>query len=247
MAEHRHFRIPAWDERLSPDILAKRRAELGVRDFDRGYRQRAYSDQELLWKADAIERCRDPKHVVVEAITPNLPFASMSRVCGVDLAIATESDEAAYFVAVAMAVDADNVRWVLNLFRARVGFNEQVQLLQEWHERYQFQQIKVERNGYQKAILDHTQRQLPVAGLYTGAAQLRDLEIGLPSLALEFERGLWRIPVGDAKSRRVCEPLLEELATYPGGSYCDTVMALYFARECVRQAKNAMPRVVVLA
>jgi hypothetical protein len=222
---------------------------MGAREYARSFQQRALADAELLWKDAYLARCRDTNWVVQETVDLTGYLGQATRVAGVDLAIATESSDSAYFVLLAVAIDADGHRWILNMYRERVDFGGQVGAIVDFHHRYAFRKIMVEKNGYQKAILDHlgSTTSLPLDGMYTGAAQKHDVAIGIPSLANEWERGLWHVPWGDAKSRRVMEPLLEELALYPGGFHTDTVMAMFFARECVRETKTSIPKISVLA
>ncbi|HKC47651.1 MAG TPA: hypothetical protein VKB63_08640, partial [Gemmatimonadales bacterium] len=69
-AVHIHRRLPLWLDRLSPEILAARQAEMGDRDFARGYKQRAMSEKDLLWKEGYVAQCLDKSHTVVKACVP---------------------------------------------------------------------------------------------------------------------------------------------------------------------------------
>ena len=51
-----------------------------------------------------------------------------------------------------------------------------------------------------------------------------------------FERGRVHIPYADVYSRKLMEPLIDELVEYPGRT-TDTVMAFWFAFRALEEAK----------
>lgn len=65
----------------------------------------------------------------------------------------------------------------------------------------------------------------------TSAKTKGDPELGIPSMALEFEKGHIRFPYADAESRTMVDEFLErELYTYPQGELDDRLMALWFIK-----------------
>lgn len=239
-------RLPLWEERWDKDTLQKQRADMTGRDFDRGFRQIAISDEDLYFPPAAVASCLDDKFSAVEYLDPDERFIKMTRYVGVDLAIAAAEKEGAYFVITVIAVDTSANRWLLWLERSRgLSFDGQVRAIEDINERFRPVTIQVENNGYQEAICQTArQKKLPVASYTTTAMSKRDLEIGLPSLGAEFEQSRWHIPNKDAKSKRIMKPLLDELNVYPlAGFHDDCVMSMFFSREGVRLAAKAVPRI----
>lgn len=247
---HGHYVLPLWEQRLSAVQLAERRDLMGPREFERGYRQRAISEADLLWQAGVLDAAKAldlPRRV---ARSSESFFATMPKYMGVDLSITQQqSTDVAFFVIVVVGVAGDGMRWVLECQRFRaLSFAQQCRAIVDAAQLWNPVLVKVESNGYQQSIIDHlgATTVLPIKATYTGAAQHRDLDIGMPGMAAEWENGKWRIPWGDVESQRHFAPLVEELGTYPNGVYQDTVMALFFARECFRQA-SAHARILTLS
>jgi len=82
-----------------------------------------------------------------------------------------------------------------------------------------------------------------VMGFRTGT-QKHDIFEGLPSLALEFDNGIWTIcnhinPLDEGKSpcsdvNCFCQ-LIDELTHYPFGTHDDTVMGLWLANQAAKK------------
>jgi hypothetical protein len=57
-----------------------------------------------------------------------------------------------------------------------------------------------------------------------------DANLGVESLALDFELGRIQMPYGDADSRNMTEDFFDQARTYPEGRYDDLLMALWFIK-----------------
>lgn len=57
-----------------------------------------------------------------------------------------------------------------------------------------------------------------------------DPELGVSSLALDFEYGRIRLPFGDVEGRRASQLLIDEASSYPQGLTDDVLMALWFIK-----------------
>lgn len=246
--EIRRITIPLWEDKWPEARLREKYRTMGPREFDRSYRQLAISDEDLLWGEEWVERALDHTTTLPESLSGG--WEKLHRFAGVDLAIATAEREGAYFVLCAIALDARMHRWVIGLERHRgMSFAQQCELVNSWHLRFHFNRVAVESNAYQMAMVQTLREaSVPVLGIHTGSIQKTDLEVGIPSMAAEWEQGLWHVPFGDARSRRLVEPLLEELYAYPTpGHYTDCVMALYFARESFRTLAQPEARLYCLS
>ena len=222
----RKERIPLWEAKWNKEALLEKRAAMGAREFDRGYRQRAISEEDLLFKQEWIDAALDRSIEIPDSVTNTGFWTSFPRDAGVDLAIAHEDREAAYFSLMGIMTTRDYHRWVLcNAFTRGLSFGQQVGLITEYQARYKFEIVTVESNAYQESMVRHFKEsgndggRVPVRGFHTGKVQKRDLELGVPALAVEFEQNRWHIPYGNAKSRRIMEPLIEELRQFPSPGF----------------------------
>jgi len=83
----------------------------------------------------------------------------------------------------------------------------------------------------------------PVVGSLTTTSNKQSTEVGVPSLSVEVNRGLWVVPCGDIKShyrkRSTCGcgrcTFLRELLEYPNTS-TDTVMACWHLMRAAKQS-----------
>ena len=256
--ETRYCRIPLWEEKWDKAALEEKLRAMTRREYDRSLRQLPISQDELLWNDDDIERALDTNLVVPTRVDDF--WAQARRYAGVDLAIAAkESDSGSYFAVVSLAITRDGHRYVMNVFHEQgVSFQRQCEIVADLQTQYRYDQVKVEKNGYQDAlrqVIDSDSfreqhasfRDIPVSSVWTDTRKKTDLEVGVPSMAAEFERGLWHIPYGDARSRRIMEPLVDELHSYPSpGHATDCVMAMFFAREANRSLSGSRPKFSVI-
>ena len=165
-----------------------------------------------------------------------------------DLAIGTAEREAAFFCLSVVAFDKGGIRWIIAMNRHRgITLKSQLDILGQVYKDMDFEVCGVESNGIQAAIEGYVREttMIPTRPIHTGALQKTDIEIGIPSLATEWEQGRWRIPYGDARSRRLVDPMLEELFAYPSpGSHFDTIMSIFFAWSMQRQGPRGTPSII---
>lgn len=246
--------IPLWTAKWGKEALLEKRTAMGAREFDRGYRQRAIADEDLLFRKEWIDNALDRSLCVPDSVTKDSFWYKWVRDAGVDLAIATADKEADFFSITGIITTKDWHRWIMcNTFTRGLSFGQQVSLLVEHQDRYAFDVMTVERNGYQESIVRHIQEsgvsggKIPIRGYHTGRLSKVDLELGIPSIAVELEQGRWHIPYGDARSRRMMESTIEELRQYPSpGVHDDAVMSLFLARSVRTSGAMAKPRIHML-
>lgn len=233
-----------WPEKWPQEALLRREAEIGRREFARAFRLLALSQEEVLFPwpllAGVIDRSLSPQD-----LDPFWP-----RFIGVDLAISTlpGADYTAFLV---LAVDGCGRRYPLEALRGRLSSIETAKALGELCRRHQPQLVLVESNAYQKALLEwmgETQPAMPLKPYVTGTQKMNP-SLGLPSLAVEMERGMWRIPLGDGEHVAGCSCglclWLAEMAEYPLGKHDDLVMAGWLAREAARLGMQGEGRILV--
>jgi phage terminase large subunit-like protein len=229
--------IPLW-QRWSADALKSKRDIVGSRDFDRGWRQIALSEDELTFRPEHVDRCVSKSNIL------HFPIAGASKkdfcppghysFMGVDLAIASKSAGGDFFVIVGIIVDAKTGhRTVVSIYRQRgLTFDQQLKVVEMYADFLDPTFVYVENNAYQQAFVQELQRRtaLPVEPFTTTAVKKSDLDYGLPRMALEIEQQKWTFPMGNAVSIDLTSILLSELKTFPISRHDDCLMALWFAR-----------------
>ena len=255
------FRNPAWthlfyaiDENFTPlwpqvwprEKLIEKYKEYGSVVFNRAFRNMPISDDELLFRPEWVERCKDPAYKWRSA-SENLAYLrdrcgnSLRLYTGVDLAIG-HTAVSAYSVIFTIAVDGNGVRYPVEIKRGRMNSPEVARAVLATYETLQPDMILVENNMYQQALIDWLQElsKAPLKPYYTGA-QKKDFEIGIGSLAVEFENMQWCLPQVSHATDCDCGycAWLEELGQYPLGKYSDTIIAGWLARECFRLLHKA--------
>ncbi len=221
-----------WPGSWSPERLARKKEEIGPRAFARQYELVPLSEEEALFPERILQVCLDkgkglmPDRVEVPEQWP--------RFIGVDLASSLQA-KSAYTVAFVIALDPDGIRYPLQIHRARLAFDQTVELIGQLWRQHHPQEIRVENNAYQDALVQHLRQRfpgIPVVG-YTTGRQKVDEKVGLPGLSAKMAAGGWVIPSGGDPHPADCPcpwcAWVAELRSYPMGRYSDIVMAMWFA------------------
>lgn len=230
--------IPFWDK-WGKEELTRKRDEVGSREFERGWRQRALSPDETLFRVEHLEQCCSrekrlffPGH---DDRDEAIPRKTDLVYIGVDLAIAGKSSQGDYFVITVIGVDRKKYhRTLVGMYRNRgLTFNEQLKKVELWADFFKPDTILVETNAYQEAFAQELARttDLPVKSFKTTAINKSDIQDGLPRLSVEFENAKWTIPTAPGTTKQLTDVLLTELSMYPLSKNDDCVMSLWFARN----------------
>lgn len=229
--------IPFW-EKWDAERLKRKENEVGSREFARGWRQRALSDEEALFREEFVKRCVDPTlsmiHMDAVKIRDKIP-RSHNCYMGVDLAIATAKSKGDYFVITTIVCDqSGSFKRIANIHRNRgMTFNEQLNTIIRHANYFEPRLIVVENNAYQEALVQELSRTTdhPIQAFTTHAVNKNDIEDGLPRLSLDFEKGKIQIPMKDDYSREMATILINELTSYPIAVHDDCIMSLWFATK----------------
>jgi len=218
--------IPLW-ERWTTESLRIRREEIGETAFNRGYRNIAYADADLMFK-------NVDKHIVYnrswrDYIAPHFP-----RFAGVDLSSSKRKGNAIVVIGV---IPGTNQRVLIDVERGAWTSTQTAGIVQAVHMKYNVQLFKIENNAYQQSLIDWMEigkfQNIPISAHTTGANKSHP-EFGLPSMAVEIEQGAWIFPY-ESEHETDCQcgkcVFLSELRSFPLGTDTDTVMAWWFARE----------------
>jgi len=226
---------PIWEEHWSKEKLIERYNSMPLRAFARAFALLPISREDAVFNRENIETCivyNDPKYY-----REKCDYV----IIGVDLAISQKKTAANTAIFVMGVIKEKNKLVALHAEYGKWTSPETVNAITKNFEDWKADIIIVENNQYQEALiqwLNEFNRELPVQAHFTTSAK-HDPEIGLPSMALEFERKKWIIPMGKLPHDVDCKcgkcKWIEELTMYPFGETSDIVMASYFAREYWRK------------
>jgi hypothetical protein len=218
--------IPLW-ERWTSERLRRRREEIGETAFNRGFRNIAFSDSDLLFPN--IDR-----HIVVGKSYDDYIMAHFPRFAGVDLSGKSRSGNAIVVIGV---IPQTGQRVLIDVQRGAWTSTQTAEMISMMVQKYRLTLVKVENNAYQQSLLDWMAtgkyKGIPLASHTTGANKSHP-EFGLPGMAAELERGAWIFPI-EREHDVSCScgkcTFFADLRSYPLGVESDTVMAWWFARE----------------
>lgn len=214
--------IPLWDV-WNKKSLIKRCEEIGTRAFERGFRQKAITDEELLFP-----------HFIdcVQKGTP-LPLHQFAYT-GVDLSSAKRQGN----VIITVGVDVNGRKFLLDVTSGAWSSPETAEKIYGVYTRFKPEIVCVENNAYQQALIDwmlkKEYKDVPIDAFTTGK-QKSDREIGLPALDVQFERKQWDIYLPDHETGCKCPHCIfeKEFMGYPGYDTSDYVMAFWFAERAL--------------
>lgn len=220
------YKIPLW-EYWNKTRLLERLSVIGLRSFNRGFRQNALSDDDRTFPScDKIFR----HDVPANSISQYFP-----RICGID-------PFGQWVVIYTIAVNPHNhQRICVEIRRGKWQPRQTINEIVDVWRRHNPAVMVVENNASQDAIIQWAHQigglDMPIVPFTTGA-QKANLDFGLPSLEVEFSNGAWMIPCQGVDFALDHEhPIVahyNELRGHPVHATADTVMAQWFAREGAR-------------
>lgn len=134
-------------------------------------------------------------------------------VIGCDFAI-SGSVGADYTVFGVWGVDDLDRMWLMQVYRAKgASYAEQLAMLKRLNIEFRPDLILCENNVFQQIFVQESEKAgLPVMGHQT-TGRKNDLKEGLPSLAILFERGKFKIPTGDQRSKDFADETVLEFSS----------------------------------
>lgn len=247
MAENilRKRKLPLWEAKWNREELLKKKAALTHQAFERGFRQRPFSEEDRLFSLAKIAEATDRSLSVDDVKAMNGPVFT-----GVDLS-STKRPGVSFFTFKAVRDGSRYIRFPVDIrvgeFKGQAFVDQFMEIEREWKP----QVYAVENNAVQERVIDLLSitavGNLPVWGYYTGKQKVDEM-IGLPSLSTEFQNDLWRIPWrGRGRSDNPpdghgmtcgcgwCQWYYDEIQVYPMAETTDILMGMWFAREGLRQ------------
>lgn len=222
------YTIPLWEDTWDKADLLDRLKVIGNTAFNRGFRQRAISDEDRTL----------PSYLKIfkYGLSPlDVVRRDWPRVGGMD-------PFGKFVVIFTLAVDpGTGKRYPLEIRRGKWGPTESVNQLIDAYNTHRHQIIVVENNAAQDAIvqwaLEKGHASMPLLPFATGKQKV-DPMLGLPGMEVEFANNSWIVAMGNAEHEPDCKcgfcVWKSEMGSHPVGEASDTVMASWFAREAAR-------------
>jgi len=191
----------------------------------------AMSDEERTFPEYSLEKSFDPTRADVGDDVDD----GWVTYGGVDLASAFGRKNAWTVIWTLALNPHDNRLYFKEMYRRRMSFPDTVAAVIQQYRKHNWRLGKVENNAYQQAVIDavaEQDRSIPIEPFTTGQNKA-DEKVGLPGMAVAFEKGKFAIPSARfplaPDDSSLIAVLMNELRTHPGGEFSDTVMALWFA------------------
>ena len=228
---------PIWPEKFSKQFLMNKKRE-NERAFARAFLCKPIAEDEIIFNEAMLTLCFN------KAKEKNIEYAKKYDEChyfmGVDLnaKIKTGKSRGCIFI---MGVFPDGTKYPAEILVGKWSSPDTARLLIDRYFAWGCDVAFVENNAYQEAILqwiaDMGVHDINLQGIYTGAKKMSEV-FGVPSLAIEFQNGIWAFPDNSKHDSNctcgLCE-FINELKSYPLGKTDDTIMACFFAKEAYRQ------------
>jgi|TARA_R110002012_G_scaffold179021_3_gene344473 predicted phage terminase large subunit-like protein len=154
---------------------------------------------------------------------------------GVDPA-SSLSARADYFVIANIAIDNENNKYIIDIYRNRISPAEQPKLIIEHYKKYRPRRVKVETVGYQEALRTGVreimrEENLYIPGLEAGVKPRNSKSERLLSLVPLFAKGTFYFRSEDTHAQG-------EFLSYPKGKHDDIMDAIWTALHGAKPCRN---------
>lgn len=224
-----------WPEQWPAERLADKKRELGEIEYGRQLQNETLSDTMSIFKRVWFEKCleRGREYMLVDSY----PHTDLRLITGVDPAVkkGEEHDLTVFFT---IGLDSAGNRRILNIYSKRMEFPEIIRTILEKNEAFPRTAFIIEDNAaqaylvqYLRSLPEEAKAQYPhagsirIKGLTTTGQRKADPQIGVRSMAIDFENGKWIIPKGE-ETRLWMQ---EFIAWSPQSHTGDRVMASWLA------------------
>lgn len=213
---------PLWPERFPAELLNRIKAEMGSIIFNLQYQ----NDVELAKQGNIF------KYEWLQFYSPEELPANLKIYMGVDLAI-SQKETADYFAVCTIGLDQENNIYVLDIYRGRHSFAQQVEIIKTKAQLWNPIRIGVESNAYQQAMAETLKTNLlPVVEIKTVKDKVTRAQI---TSAL-FE-------AGKVFLKPTMNDFIEELLLFPDGEHDDQFDAFDFAVQVSKSSGGGLKRV----
>jgi hypothetical protein len=232
-----------WESRYKLQDLLDKRESQGSIIFSREILVKPVTSDSTIFPYEMVSKCFTSQYALVNNYY-SLPTTFKRIVVGCDFAISANVG-ADYSVFTVLGVDERDDLWLLHIWREKgKSFQEQIAVIQALYRDFRFDVAVMESNQMQQIFVQTAASLgLPVEGHNTTAKSKYDKSEGLPSLAVLFEQGKIKMPIGNEKSKEMMERLALELASMAYtdrglqgvGDHDDMTMSLLMAVRAARK------------
>jgi hypothetical protein len=203
-----------WDKRYTLKDLLEKRANQGNLIFSRELLCKPITSDSTIFPIEILNTAflRMDQYKLVND-RDNFPVKFKKVVTACDFAMSS-SVGADYSVFGTWGIDDSDCMWLLNFYRAKgMSYATQMSVIKSINTHFAPDLIVMEENQFQQIFVQESERMgLPVVGHRTGTEK-NDLRMGLPGLAILFERGKIKIPTGDQRSKDVADMFISEFSS----------------------------------
>jgi hypothetical protein len=231
-------RLGEFPDSRQPDGGPSKRRELGTIESMRQLRCIPYAPGQGRFRMEWFEKAMRPELVLLPAdafYRGEWGTAFLGIDCGI-----SEKEGRDLWGFWAMGVNPTNGRrTVLDALEARMEGPAALATLRDWHRRLS-PVTWVENNAAQEFIRQFAGAEGIATRAHTTGKNKLDPSIGVASLGVELEQGLWNLPAGDERSAAMMTRWRSQcLAFAPGQHTGDLLMASWIAREGARFGADA--------
>jgi|TARA_R100001530_G_scaffold134522_1_gene109551 predicted phage terminase large subunit-like protein len=227
-----------WEERFPKERIFKIKSEYesvgNLNGFYQEYMNIAQAPESAPFKPEFIKlhhydyECIDGQNCLVKETGGEKEIKPVEIYAGVDPA-SSLSLRADYFVIAVMAVDYDNNKYIVDIYRRKITPAEQPDEIIKIYKRYHPKKMKIETVAYQEALRSAVRKQMLDEGIY-----IPGLESGVKPRNRKSERLLSLVPLlakGEFFFRPQDITAQQEFLSYPKGKHDDIMDAIWTALD----------------
>lgn len=204
-----------WSNRFTLEHLLQEKDVLGSINFSREYLVRPITNDSSIFPFNILEKSLIgmTNYKMVNNLE-SFPIKFKRVAIGVDLAISANVG-ADFTVYAVLGLDDEDCIWILKVIRLHGrSYQEQIAHLKKLYVDFRPDIIQIESNGFQAMFSQAADSEgLPVHSDATTSKSKTDLKTGLPGIALLFERGKIKMPIGDKESRDMKDLIFAEFSS----------------------------------
>ena len=227
-----------WPERFPKERILGIKKEFesvgNLNGFYQEYMNIAQSPDDAPFKPDWVQLHHydyeriNGQNCLVREVGDEKKIVPVEIYCGVDPA-SSLSSRADYFVVSTIAVDNDNNKYIIDIYRNRISPAEQPQVIIDTYKKYRPRRMKIETVGYQEALRVAvrelmSKEEIYIPGLEKGVKPRNSKSERLLSLVPMFARKLFYFRPEDISAQ-------QEFLSYPRGKHDDIMDSVWTALD----------------
>lgn len=203
-----------WSEVFTPELLAKRRADMGPMGYARAYELVPLSSDLLIFRPEWVKHYRAGEEPSVTRTIAAVDWGYGKK--------AQERDDPDYSVCIVGEVDGNRNLYLTDILRVREPFPTFAAMARDLLSRRGVSVVLAEANGPQKGIFD-TFREMTTQPM-RAVERTTDKHLRAAGAQPFVEQGKLLFPTDAAgKVSAAFQPVLDEMLAFPAGAHDDTV------------------------